>query len=98
MVRSRNIPSFLDHFPAQVWNVHHRYHTTISWFLSSPDWKVAFYGPVSVVFVRKEITLPKGLPRRAEGLGEIKNLGQALLAFDFETKILNYDGARKTLD
>jgi hypothetical protein len=69
----------------------------VSWFLGSSDWKVAFYGPSGVVFTRKDIRLPDGLSRVGQGIGEIKNINQAVFVFMFAVSMQDEHNARRIL-
>jgi hypothetical protein len=68
-------------------------------FLQSPDWKLAFYGPTSVVFV------PRAVPdeRLAAGFApdrfdNLRNGRTALHVFDFALVIGDYENAWKVFD
>ena len=97
LAKGRKLKEFLEKYPCEVWCYIYKYRKPISWFLLSPDWKMAFYGPSGVIFVRKEIEIPKGLNFVGKGMGEIKNLNQALLAFDFVQTISDWDTAREIM-
>jgi hypothetical protein len=93
----RDIKGFLRNFPCQVWCLRYKSRALIGWFIRSPDWRVAFYGPSAVVFVRKDVAGLEGRPRTGEGIGRIKNLHQAQLVLQFAVSIRDWDRARTVL-
>ena len=91
------IPGFLRSFPFEVYCVRYKSRRLVTWFLQSPDWKLAFYGPSAAVFARRDIPLPEGVPPAGPGIGGIKNLTQALLVFEFAVRIQDWQSVRKEL-
>ena len=93
----RNIKGFVQDFPCEVWCVRYRSRPVIEWFVRSPDWRIAFYGPSAVVFARKEVPGLERNPQAGEGIGRIKNMGQAQLVLQFAASIRDWDRARTVL-
>ncbi|MBW2173158.1 MAG: hypothetical protein JRF64_00655 [Deltaproteobacteria bacterium] len=93
----RNVNDFVRSSACDVWSIRYEHTTVVSWFLGSPDWKVAFYGPSGVVFTRKDIRLPDGLPRAGQGTEEIKNINQAVFVFMFAVSMQDEHNARRIL-
>ena len=93
----RNIKGFLQNFPCEIWCVRYMSRQLIGWFIRSPDWRVTFYGPSAVIFVRKDVADLEGKPRKGEEIGRIKNLHQAQLVLQFAASIRDWDGARTVL-
>ncbi len=91
------VRAFLRDFPFQVCCVRYECRGLIGWFLHAPDWKLAFYGPAAAVFARKDVTLPRGVPRRGRGLEKVRNITQALFVFDFAARIRDWRSARRIL-
>ena len=93
----RNIKGFLRDFPCQVWCLRYKSRPVIGWFVRSPDWRVAFYGPSAVIFVRKDVQGLEGKTQAGEGIGRIKNLRQAQSVLQFAATIRDWDRARTVL-
>ena len=93
----RNVGEFVRKYACDVWCVRYEHEGVTNWFLRSPDWKLAFYGPSAAVFVRKEKLLPPELPRTGSGIKEIKNIGQALLVLMFSVSVHDWDNAHAIL-
>ena len=87
------IGKFLEKFPAEVWCLEYEFKTLLNWFIRSPDWKIAFYGPSAVIVVKKELESGKDPDFAGAGMGEIKNLNQALLVFNFSLIISDWHTA-----
>jgi hypothetical protein len=97
MQSGRNIKGFFRNFPCEVWCIRYKSRLLIGRLLRSPDWRVAFYGPSAVVFVRKDVAGLERKPRIGEGIGSIKNLRQAQYVLQFAAGIRDWDGARAIL-
>jgi hypothetical protein len=93
----REVRTFVRDFPGEVWCIRYESHALISWFLQSPDWKVAFYGPSAVVFVGRNVPLVGDRTWVGAGIAEIKSLRQALIVFGFAGTIQDWDIAHKVL-
>ncbi len=93
----RRVRPFLRDFPFEVCCVRYECRGLVGWFLHAPDWKIAFYGPAAVVFARRDVSLPQGVPRRGQGMEGIRNMTQALFVFDFAARIQDWQSARKVL-
>ena len=95
--RGREVRTFVQDFPCDVWCIRYDCSGLITWFRQSPDWKIAFYGPSAVVFVGRDVPLVGGDKSVGAGIGEIKSMRQALLVFYFAGSIHDWDIARKIL-
>jgi hypothetical protein len=93
----RNVGNFVAKYACDVWCVRYEHEGVTNWFLRSPDWKVAFYGPSAAVFVRKNMPLSPKLPRAGRGIGQIRNIGQALLVLMFSVSLRDWDNADTVL-
>ncbi len=93
----RNVGNFVLKYACDAWCVRYEHERVTDWFLRSPDWKLAFFGPSAAVFVRKNILLSPELPRAGRGIGEIRNIGQALLVLMFSVSIHDWDNAHTIL-
>jgi len=89
----RSIRDFVRKHPCEVWCVRHRQRRLVSWFTSSPDWVPAFYGPVAAVFVRRERGPPTGRVEPGKGIGDVRNLTQALLTLGFALNVGDMEGS-----
>ena len=89
----RSIDSFVQKSRCQVWCIRYECRTLITWFRSSPDWRVAFYGPLAVIFVGKDVPGLEGNPRAGEGIGNIKNIDQAVRVLGFVASIHDWNRA-----
>lgn len=47
--------SFMERFASDIWCVSIHQTTLVSAFISSPNWEIVFWGPNSIVFVKKDI-------------------------------------------
>ena len=93
----RNVGNFVRKYVCDVWCVRYEHEGVTNWFLRSPDWKLAFYGPSAAVFVRKERLLSPQLPRAGSGIKDIKNISQALLVLMFSVSVRDWDNAQVVL-
>jgi hypothetical protein len=93
----RNVGNFVLKYACDVWCVRYEHEGVTNWFLRSPDWKLAFYGPSAAVFVRKDMVLSPELPRAGHGIREIRNIGQALLVLMFSVSLHDWDNAQTIL-
>jgi len=96
--RGINVKKFLEKNQADAWCIQHLLHQPKAWFTNSPDWKVAFYGPSSVIFVRSDIQLPEGAPRTGVGINDIKNMHQAIYVLKFAIDIMDWKNAQIIFD
>jgi len=69
----------------------------IDWFLSSPDWKLSFYGPSAVVFAKRDLVIKDDGKQFSERIFNIRSITQALLVLDFCTDIGQWENGRKIL-
>lgn len=90
----RSVEGFLKAFPCEVWCIRYACRPLIWWFVHSPEWKVVFYGPSAVVFARKDLPDLEDKPRAGEGLGEIRNIDQAVQVLTFASMIHDWNTAR----
>ena len=95
--RGHEVSRFVEEFPCDVWCVRYESHALITWFLRSPEWNIAFYGPSAVLFTRGSVPLMGGVTWVGTGIGEIKNLRQALIVFSFACAIRDWDSANRVL-
>lgn len=94
----RNVGGFVRRSPCDVWCIRYEHERVTGWFLRSADWKLAFYGASAAVFVRNNMSLSYEAPRAGRGIGEIKNMGQALMVLAFAASIQDWNSARKIVD
>jgi hypothetical protein len=92
-----DIKGFVKNFPCEVWCIRYKRRRLIGWFVRSPDWRVAFYGPSAVIFARKDVAGLEGKPQTGEGIGRMKNLSQAMFVLNFAASIRDWDRARAVL-
>jgi hypothetical protein len=90
----RSVGSFVREYPCEVWCIRYACRPVITWFMQSPDWKVAFYGASAAVFVKKDHPGMEGKPRAGEGIKEIRNIDQAILVLTFASTIHDWNHAR----
>jgi len=93
-----NVPGFLKKYPCDVWLINHRHRATIDWYNKSPDYKLAFFGPSAVIYVKKHIVLAKDAPKYGEGLAEIRSIHRGLEVLNFATNHQQWEGAFKVLE
>ena len=93
-----DVPGFLKRFPCDVWLINHRHRATINWYNKSPDYKLAFFGPSAVIYVKKHIVLPKDAPKYGEGLARIRSVHRGLEVLNFATNHQQWEGALKVLE
>jgi len=93
----RKVSDFMRNFPCEVWCIRYECRKLITWFIRSPNWKVAFYGPSAAVFAREDVPLVEQTPQAGQGIGKIKNITQALFVFTFAVTIRQWDDARIVL-
>jgi hypothetical protein len=91
------IDRLLRRFPADVWCVELLLPKTVAWFRSSPEWEPAFYGASAAVFVKKGTPLPGGRLESGTGIGEIRNLYQALLVLAFAFDVHDFPSAERVV-
>jgi hypothetical protein len=91
----KEVDAFLRDFPFEVGCFSLNHQALVAWFLKSPDWKLAFYGRVAAVFVRRDIPLPPDAPRVSAGIADIKNLSQALLVSRHAIAINDWPNAQR---
>jgi hypothetical protein len=91
------IERLLTKYPADVWCVELLLPKTVEWFRRSPDWTPAFYGASAAVFVRRGTALPGGRLQAADGVGNIRNLYQAIVVLAFAFDIRDLDGAERVV-
>jgi hypothetical protein len=90
--------AFLDGYRCDVFIVDHTLEKLIGNFLSSPDWRVGFFGPTAVIFLRNDVTLPQEADTFAED--RFEQLKSPITAFDlltFVMKIGDYASAETIL-
>ena len=93
----RKVSDFVRNFPCEVWCIRYECRKLITWFVHSPNWKVAFYGPSAVVFTREDVPVMRQTPQAGQGIGKIKNITQALFVFTFAVTVHEWDNARMVL-
>lgn len=91
------IDQLLQRFPADVWCIELLLPKTVAWFRTSPAWEPAFYGSSAVVFVKRGTALPGGRLQTGSGIGEIRNLYQALLVLAFAFDVRDLPGAERVV-
>jgi hypothetical protein len=79
----REVGTFVKDYPCDVWCIRYECDEVITWFLRSPEWNLSFYGSSAAVFTRRSIPLVGGGRQVGTGIGEIKNLRQALIVYSF---------------
>jgi len=52
--------SFLQQYPCDLWLMSYSSHLLINHFMSSPEWRLVYYGPSACVFLSKRIPYPQG--------------------------------------
>jgi len=90
----RSVGEFVREVRCEVWCIRYECRPLISWFLHSPDWRVAFYGPSAVVFVSKEVAGGEGKPLAGKGIESIKNIDQAIRVLGFAASLHDWNNAR----
>jgi hypothetical protein len=95
--RGRDLTTFMQRFPCDVWCIRYDCQALITWFFGSPEWNIAFYGPSGVVFTRRNIPLLGGTTWVGTGIREIKSLRQALIVFSFAATIQDWGSTNKIL-
>lgn len=91
-VSGTEIKELVEQLDCDVWCIRLPYRKVTRWFLMSPDWKLAFYGPVAAVFVPQDAVLDADAPRHSQSIGEIRNLAQALLTLSFASSTSDWGG------
>jgi hypothetical protein len=89
----RQVERFMARFPCEVYCINMSYQRLIGWFLRSPDWTIAFYGPAAVVFVRDGVPFPESEVRASPAIAAINNASQALYVFRFASAIRDWQTA-----
>jgi hypothetical protein len=90
----KEVDAFLRDFPFEVACFSLNHQALVAWFITSPDWKLAYYGRVAAVFVRRDIPLPPEAPRVSDGIADIRNPAQALLVFRHAIALNDWPTAR----
>jgi len=79
---------FMAKYPSDVAMISLRYDRCIQNFFNSPYWKIAYWGPVAVIFVRSDIILPSDaknfIPERFDS---IQNFQKLVEIFSFSNTI-----------
>jgi hypothetical protein len=91
------IEPLLRKHPADVWCISLLLPRTIEWFRRSAEWTPAFYGASAAVFVRRGAAVPGGRLRAADGVGDIRNLYQAMVVLAFAFDVDDLDGAHRVV-
>lgn len=91
--RIDDISRFFADFNCDVFNVPYQKTNLLRYFLTSSDWKIAFYGSGGVVFVKKEIKLPGDSIILGEELYAMKNPLQAMECLSFSLQIRDWKTA-----
>jgi hypothetical protein len=89
---------FLDTYRCDVFIVNYNMEKLINSFLNSPDWRVGFFGPTAVVFVRNNVTLPREADTFAQD--RFEKLKSPIAVFDlftFTMKIGDFGSAETIL-
>ena len=74
----QNLDAYFREFPCRIYCVSFQHQALVTALIQHRDWNVAFFGPSSVVFVRRDLPIPDEAPRVSEEVGEIRNLRWAL--------------------
>ena len=94
----KNIKALIDQYPCDLWCIGLHEATVYSWFLASQDWKLAFCGKNSAVFVRNTIALPPGAPIFSPSIASSKSQLSGLDALSFAVNIQEWSVAEQILD
>ncbi len=90
-------PAFLNKFSCDVWCLKLEY-PVVNDFLRSRDWRLVHYGPTAAIFVKQGANVPDMPELASSALSSIKSLPQALIAFNFASKINDIDTAHAIID
>jgi len=95
----KTFDDFIEKYPFEVALIGVRHQVCLRNFLTSPSWRPVFYGPVAVVFVKKDIKLPEEASHfMPDRLDNIKNLDKLVEIFLFLNLKGDYDGASELLE
>lgn len=89
--------SLLEKFPAQVWILRYGFNRAMENFLSSPDWRLVFFGPSAAVFIKSDMPILPGPAGISEEIDNIKNLDQALMTLQFTTLLGDYQTGKRVM-
>ncbi len=95
-----DIEQFIKNYPCDIWCIHLRPRDHIlNWFYKSGNWKIAYYGANSIVFVNtNKLQIPGNKREFGKGIFNIKNPIQSLLVLDFTTDIGDWENGEKVLE
>lgn len=85
-LEGKDMREFMARFPCDVWVISYSYSQALAGFQRFPDWRLAYYGPVAAVYVRKQLDAGQA-PKPVEALKNIRNLDQALSVLAFSLTI-----------
>ncbi len=95
--RGAQVGKFVEKNPCDLWCVSLEQTDTYIWFLSSPDWKLAYFGKSAAIFVRKDTPLPSDMPIASPGLSTQKSPTSAVTALTFALNIQDWQAAEQIL-
>ena len=97
-ISGNNINGFMEKYPADLWILRYRYPNTVRFFLRSPEWRLAYYGPICAVFVRNgspaDNMINNNIPMASEGIKEVRNINILTLLYNFAFSIKDYAGMK----
>lgn len=91
----RNLDGMISKYPCNVWVVDYYESNILKYFVKDPGWRVAFYGPSAVVFLRES---PAHTSRKTEispEIFEIRNFLFGSRIFFFAVSLKDYEIAHR---
>lgn len=89
--------TFMEQNKADIWCIGLHKPQLYLWFLASVDWKLAYYGKNSAVFVREHIPLPQKHADRRTDFDSLQNPYAAMAALRFALVIQDWPIAAKII-
>lgn len=88
---------FLQKYQFDILHLQHMDLLLYPYFLTHPDWKLAFYGTGGSVFVRRHMPLPDNKIHRSEYIFSYPSLHQSSLILSFALRIGDWDACERIL-
>lgn len=96
-IYGKKVGDFVEKNPCDLWCVSLEHTETYLWFVSSSDWKLAYYGKNAAVFVRQGTPLPEDSPIASPSLSTQKSTTSAVTALTFALNIQDWQTADRIL-
>ncbi len=96
-VSNKETEKFLQKYQCDILHLQHMDLLLYPYFLTHPDWKLAFYGTGGAVFVKRHIPLPDNKIQRSEYIFSYPSLHQSSLILSFSLRIGDWEACERIL-